>query len=90
MFKEHRQDFIYAEGKSNFSHDAVKKGHKVKQIEETMAIIRLGNNQENKQCGNTESPFLENLFNDVIIGRNDPVYRRSPKLNGERKISTTG
>ena len=43
-FKEHRNDFRYAESKSKFSEHVLNEGHGMKIIKETMSIIHQENN----------------------------------------------
>jgi hypothetical protein len=43
-FKEHRNKFRYAEGKSKLSEHVLNERHEMKTIEETMPIIHLENN----------------------------------------------
>ena len=44
IFKEHRKDIRYAEGKSKFIKHDLNEGHELKTVEETMSIIKLENN----------------------------------------------
>ena len=44
--KEHKKDFIYGEGRSNFSTHVIGEGHEMKHIEDIMAILHKENNHE--------------------------------------------
>ena len=43
-FKEHKQDFIYGEGRSNFSTHVREEGHEMKHIEDIMTILHKESN----------------------------------------------
>jgi hypothetical protein len=59
-FKEHKKDFRYAEGKSKLSEHVLNEGHEMKTIEE-IEILKAASSKY--------------LLNDVIAGRNDPIYK---------------
>ena len=80
-FKEHKKDSIYVKGKSKFSDHTFKEGLKIKEIQETMTIRNLEN--ENRKINILEEIEIlkvassQNVLNDVINGRSDPVHRPS-------------
>ena len=45
-FKEHKKDFIYGEGCSNFSTLVIEEGHEMKNIDDIMTILHKENNHE--------------------------------------------
>jgi hypothetical protein len=77
IFKEHRKDFKYAEGKSKFSEHVLKQGHEMKTIEETMSVIHLVNNHRKintlEEVEILKAASSKDLLNDVIAGQNDPM-----------------
>ena len=48
-FKEHKKDFIYGKGRSNFSTHVIEEGHEMKNIEDVMTILHKESNHENNQ-----------------------------------------
>jgi hypothetical protein len=82
VFKEHRKDFRYAEGKSKFSRNVLKVGHEMKTIEETWSIIHLENNHRKintlEEIEILKAASSKYLLNDVIAGQNDPLYKLLP------------
>ena len=74
-------NFIYGEGLSNFSSDVIEEGHEMRNMDEIMTILHKGNNHE-KINQLVEMEILKAatslkvlVLNDVINGRNDPLYK---------------
>ena len=45
-FKEHKKEFIYGEGRSNFSTHVIGEGHEMKNIDNIKTILHKENNLE--------------------------------------------
>ena len=45
-FKEYKTDFIYGEGRSNFSSHVIEEGHEIKNMDNIVTILHNENNHE--------------------------------------------
>jgi len=78
-FKEHKKDFIFDEGRFNFSTHVIEEDHEMKNIDDIMIILYKANNREKinklEEIETLETVASQNKLNDVINGRNDPLYK---------------
>ena len=81
-FKEHREESDTQRPSPEFSDHVLKEGLEMKRTEETMFKMHLKNN--NRKINTLEEILKtvssEYLLNDVIAGRNDPMYRLLPSF----------
>ena len=79
---EHRKEFGFTEGKSKFSEHVREEGQKIKTIDEAMFLIQLENNHRKintlEKIEILKAVSSKYLLNDVIAGRNDPMYKLLP------------
>ena len=72
-------DYIYGEGRSNFSTRAIEEGHEIKNIDSIMAILHKENNHEKinklEEIEILKAVASQNILSDVKNDRNDTLYK---------------
>ena len=83
--KKHWKNFTFAEVKSRLLDRVIKKGYKIKTIEETMTIINLQSSYGIinilEEIEVLKMASCQNILNHAINGRNDQIYKLLPSLN---------
>ena len=80
-FKEHKKDFTYGKGHSNFFSEVIEEGHEMENIDNIITILHKENNHE-KVNKLEEIEILKeaaslNILNDIINSRNNPLDKIS-------------
>ena len=78
-FKERKKDFICVERLSNLSSHVIEEGHEMNNMDSIRTIIHNENNHEEvnklEEIEILKEASSQNILNDVITGRNYPLYK---------------